>query len=270
MIRALFFYLCAYYSSAHGEGIELTLAPAILDFGYKEYADHGALLNREDGPLPGLVIELARRFGAWRLSGEARVFSGTADHVGQTNLGVPITTKTDERLRGLTLRIAREVTFSRWQIAPYAGYGYQEWNRDIQSTRTSSGAAVSGLSEAYTWKLAELGALLSVRASGRFTTGVDVRVFRVLDPELRVRFASGFDDARLLLGEKSGRRLGLTGNYLLHQRMRVRFDFYEERWAFGRSNSEPLTSGGTIIGSVVEPRSETRNTGVTVGLMLDL
>ena len=248
----------------------MTVAPAVLDFGYKEYADGGALLNREDGPLRGLVIELGRRLGAWRLNGEARLFSGTADHVGQTNTGVPVTTKTDEKLYALTLRIAREVRVSRWQIAPYVGYGYHAWNRGIESTHTSSGAPVSGLSEAYRWKVAELGTLLSVMASDRFSSGVDLRLFRVVDPELRVRFSTRFDDARLSLGEKSGRHIGLTGSYILDGRMRLRFSFYEERWAFGRSNVEALTSGGTIVGSVVEPRSETRNTGVTVGVILDL
>ena len=268
-IRALFFCLYAWFGSAHGAGIEATVAPAVLDFGYKEYADSGALLNREDGPLPGLVMELARRFGAWRLSGEGRLFSGTVDHVGQTNLGVPITTRTDEKLYALTLRIAREVNIGSAQIAPYVGYGYQEWHRSIDATHTSAGAPVSGLSEVYTWKVAEIGALVSALRYGRFTGGVDVRVFRVVDPEVRVRFTTGFDDARLSLGEKSGRHLGLSGTYMLAERTRVRVDFYQERWAFGRSSSEQLTSGGAIVGSVFEPRSETRNTGLNVGVTLD-
>jgi hypothetical protein len=239
----------------------------VLDFGYKEFAESGRLLDREDGSLPGLMVEVAQTAGNWRFSGEWRAFSGMADHKGQTNLGTPISTQTDEQMQSLSLRVARQLQLGGWPIAPYAGFGLHRWKRDIRSTRTAAGAPVSGLFEVYSWKTAELGARARVASWRRFEGAVDVRVFRILDPELEVRFATGFDDARLALGEKSGGRLAFIGAYLLDDGLRLRVEVYGEWWSFGRSAPQPLTSDGMTVGSVTEPRSETRNHGITLGLV---
>ena len=267
-IRALFFCLALACSSAHGSRTEVHAGLALLDFDYKEYSESGVLLDRESGLLPGFLIELAQTAGGWRLSGTWRLFSGTADHDGRTNLGTPIRTATDERIDSLSLQLARELDLGGWLIAPYAGYAYHRWERDIQPTQTASGAPVNGLFEVYSWNTAELGVLARLAPWGRFEGAVDVRVFRILDPEVKVRFSTGFDDARLALGEKSGGRLAFIGAYPLDDRLRLRVEVYGERWSFGRSAPQPLTSGGATVGSVTEPRSETRNHGMTLGLVL--
>jgi hypothetical protein len=243
-------------------------ALGVLDFGYKEFSESGVLLDREDGLLPGVAVEVARRIGDWRLSGDGRYFSGSADYDGRTNFGTPISTETDERVYSLSLRIAREFRIDGWSIAPYAGYGYHRWQRDIKPTQTAGGAPVGGLFEVYTWKTAELGVLTRLALRERFHAGVDLRVIGVLDPEVEVRFGSVFDDARLALGERSGARLAFIGAYALDENLGIRVELYHEGWSFGRSASQPLTSGGSPTAvSAVEPRSETRNTGVTLGLV---
>ena len=255
-------------SSANAQRTEVHAAVGMVDFGYKEFSDSGTLLDREDGLLPGLALEVARRIGDWRLSGDARYFSGSADYDGRTNFGTPIRTETDERMYSLSLRIAHEFRIGGWSIAPYAGYGYHRWQRDIKPTQTAGGAPVSGLFEVYTWKAAEMGALVQRSFLERFNAGVDLRVFRVLDPEVEVRFSSVFDNAQLALGERSGVRVALIGAYELDERLRLRLELYHEGWSFGRSSPQPLTSGGNATAvSVQEPRSDTRNTGLTLGLV---
>jgi hypothetical protein len=241
----------------------------VVDFGYKEFSESGTLLDREDGLLPGLALEVARRLGDWRLSGDARYFSGNADYDGRTNFGTPISTETDERMYSLSARVAREFRIDGWSIAPYAGYGWHRWQRDIKPTQTAGGAPVSGLLEVYTWNTAELGTLAQLTLRERFHVGVDLRLFRVLDPEVEVRFSSVFDEARLPLGERSGARVALISAYELDQHLRIRLELYHEGWSFGRSSAQPLASGGSPTGvSVMEPRSETRNTGVTLGMVV--
>ena len=267
-IRALFFCLLAACGSAQGNRTELHAGPAMLNFGYKEFDETGAQLNSEDGDLPGLVVDLAHHVRAWRFGVQARLFSGTADHDGRTNRGRPIKTDTDERLQSISLSLAWKSQMGAWPIAPYIGLGYHRWDRDIRPTRTSTGATVSGLFEAYSWKTAELGLLATMVSSQRFGAAVDARVFRVLDPKLKVRFESGFDDATLRLGEEAGARLGIVGVYTVGDSLGVKLELYHERWAFGRSTAQPLTSDGATVGSVFEPYSETRNNGVTLGLVL--
>lgn len=259
--------MCA---GAHADGTEVHAGLGLLDFGYKEFSESGALLDREDGVLPGIVVEVARRAGDWRLSGNWRFFSGSAGYDGSTNLGAPVSTETDERLQSLSLRLARRLHLGAWPLVPYVGYGYYQWRRDIRPTRTAANAPVSGLFEVYTWKSAELGVLAQVLSWNRFEGGLDVRVFRVLDPEVKVRFATGADEVRLALGERAGARLGFAGAYPLGAQLSLRLELYHERWSFGRSSSQPLTSGGAVIGSVVEPRSETRNSALTLGLVYSL
>src|SRR5687767_7187704 len=74
-IRALFFCLALACTSAHGSRTEVQVGLALLDFDYKEFSESGVLLDREQGWLPGFLIELAQTEGDWRLSGTWRAFS---------------------------------------------------------------------------------------------------------------------------------------------------------------------------------------------------
>jgi len=267
VVRALFFSLSVAYGSAYAQSNEFQIGLGLIDFGYQEFSESGSLIDREDALLPAVFIEAARRAGPWRLSAGWRFFSGTADHQGRTNFGVPITTETRERLQSLAFRAAHDLQLLGWQVSPYAGFGYHEWRRDIQSTRTASGASVNGLLERYSWTTVEVGALAHIGRWAQLEGMVDIRVFRILDPKLKVHFSGGFDDARLALGEESGFRIGVISAYPMDKSMRLRAEVYYERWSFGRSTAEPLTTNGRTVGTVLEPRSETNITGVTVGVL---
>ena len=249
--------LAAACALAHAQ-TDLQVSAGFMGFSYKEYADSGALLDREDAWLPGVTAELGYREGAWRISASGSFFSGTADYDGQTQGGVPAKTNTDEQLWSAGLRLERRVEIGTASLSPYLGLAYHEWQRDIKNGRTVNNTPVTGLLEVYSWKTVELGALL------RFNTrweGVEIaldgRVFQTYAPELQVRLPGATRDTFFDLGEESGGRFAVLGTYPLKPRLYLRLEAFYERWSFGRS---------PVVNGFLEPRSDTQTAGLLVGL----
>jgi hypothetical protein len=250
--------LAAACALAHAQ-TDLQVSAGVMGFRYKEFDTSGVLLDKEDAWLPGITAELGSRQGAWRISVNGSFFSGNADYGGQTQSGIPANTNTDEQLWSAGLRVERQIQMGSASLSPYLGFGYHEWRREIKDGRTVNNTPVSGLLEVYSWKTAELGALLWFGAgSGGLEGGIDARVFQTVAPELQVQLPGATRDTVLELGERAGGRLALLGTYPLDARLRLRLEAFYESWSFGRS---PPRNG------VLEPRSETQTAGVLVGLI---
>lgn len=250
--------LAAACAVAHAQ-TELQVSAGLMGFSYKEYADSGALLDREDARLPGVTGEVRHRIGAWRISASGSFFGGSADYRGQTQGGVAANTTTDEQLWSAGLRLERRLELGTVSLSPYVGFTYHEWRRDIKSGRAVNNTPVSGLLEVYSWNTAELGALLWISSSrGGLEGAVDARVFRTVAPELQVRLPGSNRDTLFELGERTGGRLALLGTYPLDARLRLRLEAFYERWSFGRS---PVRNG------FFEPRSDTQTAGLLLGLI---
>ncbi|HJY76794.1 MAG TPA: outer membrane beta-barrel protein [Burkholderiales bacterium] len=249
--------LAATCALAHAQ-TDFQVSAGVTGFRYKEYDEGGVLLDQEDASLPGITLELGRREGPWRISVNGSYFSGTADYGGQTQTGVPANTNTDEQLWSAGLRLERQIQMGSVSLSPYLGFGYHEWRRDIKNGRTVNNTPVNGLLEIYSWKTAELGALLGLGSWQRFEVAVDARVFRTVGPELEVRLPGDTRDTILQLGERTGGRLALLGSYPRDARLRLRLEVFYEQWSFGRS---PPRNG------VLEPDSDTQTAGVLVGLI---
>lgn len=247
-------------------GWRLHAAAALVDFQYKEFGDNGALLDREDGLLPGVVLGLSRPKGEWLLAVETVILDSEIDYEGHTTSGVPITTRSGARIVDLHARAEWwRWQVSAWQLAPYGMLGYYGWNRDIQPTRTSTGTPVGGVSEYYEWGYAALGAKASCGdANSRWIA--DLRWWRTVDPQLSIDFQGLYDRKVLDLGERPGVRLGLTWQRQLDSHRLLSLEAYHDAWELGRSKNETLRQGGVPVGFVYEPRSETRHTGVRAGL----
>jgi len=245
--------LAAACALAHAQ-TDLQVSAGVMDFTYKEYAESGALLDREDAWLAGVAGELGHRIGAWRISASGSFFGGSADYGGQTQGGIPANTNTDERLWSAGLRLERRLELGRMSLSPYVGLAYHEWRRDIISGRAVNNTPVSGLLEVYSWKTAELGALLWFSARW----ALDARVFRTVAPELQVRLPGSSRETLFELGEETGGRLALLGTYPLNPRLRLRLEAFYERWSFGRS---PVRNG------FLEPSSDTQTAGLLLGLI---
>jgi hypothetical protein len=95
---------------------------------------------------------------------------------------------------------------------------------------------------------------------------LDVCLTRTVNPEIEVEFKAAFDDVKLGLGEKTGSRIRLTLDHSLNETMRVWLSPWYEYWALGRSSTQDLTSNGVVTASVYEPRSETENFGINIGV----
>ena len=257
--------LAATCALAHAQ-TDLQVSAGVTGFRYKEYDASGVLLDQEDATLPGITAELGHRQGPWRISANGSFFSGSADYGGQTqssnpaNNGIPVNTNTDEQFWSAGLRLERQIQMGSASLSPYLGFAYHEWRRDIKNGRTANNLLVTGFLEVYSWKTAELGALLwfGGAGSGGLEVGIDARVFQTVAPELQVRFPGDTRDTILELGERTGGRLALLGTYPLDARLRLRLEAFYEQWSFGRS---PPRNG------ILEPRSETQTAGVLVGLI---
>jgi hypothetical protein len=277
-IPALLVACCAFVPAANGAPAgqwEGKLGISALDFGYKEFDDRGALLDREDGAVPGIVAGLTRELDSTAIGGDLSYHSGDVAYDGQTNLGAPHKTRTDEKFVDARLHVGHWLpTQNGLRSKLYGGIGYHRWKRDIRATST-----VSGISETYDWWYGFLGINGSWRASPRSSFGADLKLTHTIDPKITVDFAdsfvgqasngsgTGLDDVRLDLGGKFGFILSLAWRYDLSRGRGLLVEPYYERWDLGRSETVPLTQGGIVVGRVFEPKSETRNLGLNLSLV---
>lgn len=230
---------------------------------YFRFEEHlgGSRLNRERGLLPGGSLALGWRQPRWFLDTHWDYHAGEVDHDGQTNQGVPLDTRTEERILNGSVRLGRWVALPGGvALAGYAGGGYRHWDRDIRGT-----AGVGGLDERYRWPYAALG--LSARhRQGRGQLTLDLRLLRPVGGELDVDFGGAFDRAKLDLEGELGGRIALVWHTRLRQQLWLRLEGWYEHWELDRSDTAPLRQGGTIVGTVFEPASDTDSVGISVGV----
>lgn len=248
-------------------GIEYSIGGSILHFDYQEFNDSGKLLDREQGFIPGLALGLSNKADQWVFAGDFSYHAGDVPYVGNTNNGIPITTTTRQNIVALGLRAEYSLQSDKGsEYAIYFGTSYHQWERDIRSTTTASGAPVSGLFEIYTWWTGFVGIKSEIYRSGSDSLLFDIRLLQTFNPEIKVFFGNAYDNVKLPLGERWGGRLALPWRYLLDQESSLLIEPYAEYFEFGRSNSAPLTSSGSVVGSVLEPFSQTLNYGLTLGV----
>ena len=235
---------------------ELLLGFSLLDFDYEEFHDNGSTANREEGLIPGITAGVSVTQGRWFASTGISAWSGDVDYHG------PVKTKTAEEIIDWNVLAGREIyRKGRGEIGLFAGFGYHYWERDIQSTTT-----VAGLFETYDWWYGILG----VRGEYHFNPSTqfraDVYLTRTVNPEVEVKFERKYDDVKLDLGEETGSRVILTLDHRVGDTMRVWISPWYEFWELGRSSTRDLTSNGMVTATVFEPRSETENFGVNIGV----
>ncbi len=240
---------------------------SLLDFNYREYSDQGNLLDKESGILPGLIFGMGKNQGQWRFAGKLSCHAGDATYSGQTNGGVPISTVTKQLITDMELRV--EYSFSNDASIfkeLYLGVAQHYWKRDIQPTHTANGAPVLGLLERYQWRQLNIGANTMLLSTERSRWLLDVRLMRVVNPQVTVFYSGLYDDARLALGAHWGTRVSLPWSYSLGQSTTLRVEPYVESYKLGRSATVTLTNQGVPVGNVFEPNSVSNNFGLLVGV----
>lgn len=105
-----------------------------LDFGYEEFTGDDSTANREEGLIPGITAGASVTQGRWFAATDISAWSGNVDYHG------PVETKTGEEISDWNVLAGKEIyQKGSGEIGLFAGFGYRNWERDIQPTATASG-----------------------------------------------------------------------------------------------------------------------------------
>lgn len=268
ILCSLLLLLAASCTTAHASNdTGYTISGSLLHFDYQEFSDTGKLLDRETGYIPGLVLGLNKAAGQWLFAGDFSYHRGDTPYTGYTNSGIPITTTTRQNIADIALRAEYwPQTGSEPPYAIYLGAAWRQWQRDILSTTTASGAPVGGLYEIYKWWTGFMGIKGEVFSSADNRLILDIRLQQTFKPTIHVDFHGTYDSANLPLGERLGARLALPWQHKLSGMTTLAIEPYAEYYEFGRSATAPLSKNGSVVGNVYEPLSQTLNYGLTVGV----
>lgn len=247
----------------------LSASLELMHFHYRETDLSGEELNREEGVLPGIGLQLQMKKGPWFTQLGGSMHRGHVDYDGQTQTGNPVTTRTRTELYSIALQAGRRLgggDRSHW--SPFVRLSGQWWDRDIQST-----ANVQGLFETYQWNEAGAGLQYRWNKAGGNAWGhrLSGEIFRTFDIEVLARLSalqgSNFDDVTLHPENAMGTRLRYSASKVLDDGTVLFIEPWVALWEFDRSGTIAATSNGSPTGTrVTEPQSESRRIGVRIRL----
>jgi hypothetical protein len=258
---ALFFALC--FVSAESVAEERARAPlrveagiAAMHFKYAEFNNSGRILDTEQGSISGVSLKVGQAISAWEWQGSASYYRGRIAYDGQSNLGAPYRTRTDEAISDIALRLGYWVgEHPLWM--PYVGLGYRRWDRDILPN------TLNGLFESYRWQYVWLGAKFIALQKGQSRYLLDMGLLQPIDPVVYVDFKGTYNVSPIVYPKSStGLRMMFTANHVLSANTELTVEPYFEYWELGRS---PTVVGGGV--AVNEPASKTKNFGLNLRLI---
>ncbi|MCW9024687.1 MAG: hypothetical protein OQK73_08375 [Gammaproteobacteria bacterium] len=247
-----------------------------LRFFYQEFDSNDNVVDDEIGIIPGIQFGVSYIEDNHFVELDFNFISGQVDYSGHTVSSnpvlnnLPISSRTETDITDIRLLLGQNyVTDSMRKYSLYAGLGYYHWRRHISPTTTSTGVGVAGILEFYSWGYAVLGARFPIIVDNQTDAHLDVSLTRMFMAKLDVDFLGfqNYDTMKLDLAEKWGLRLAMPWKLSTQHDYSVTVEPYFVLWDIGRSNTQEATVNGTGSGtSFVEPRSETRNLGVSVYL----
>jgi len=242
--------------------IHLQLGFSIIDFNHQEVGEKGNSLNHEKGVLPGIAAGMIKTNPLGNLSAKFSFHSNTVEYNGQTSSGLPVNTRTAEKIFAGALQLERHFQIgTKLSAYLYTGLGYHEWERDIYSTAT-----VSGLLETYQWGYGLVGIKKRLAVINQSNWLLDYQLVYPMSSRIEIDTHGLFDKKQLHLTGKMGERFSLTWQYPLYHAMSMSIESYFEHWQWNRSSTEILTRNGIKVGQIFEPRGETSNYGLVIYL----
>lgn len=232
---------------------------SLIDFHYEEESSQGEMLDSEDGLLPGLMLEMAAISEHWSISGSLMVEKGEVDYIAYPDSSNELSSKTDETITEASLDLCIKQNISETiEIAYIFGVGKRYWDRDIHSLPN-----ISGLDEQYEWPYFSLGVKPTYEINTQSSIDLLVRAKRTFNATLDVEFKEGqYDPVKLDLDDGIG--LEFEANWLqrIDQTTIIGIGPYLHLWWFDQSEELTLTINGLPAGSIYEPASFTRSTGI--------
>lgn len=226
----------------------------VQQYDWKEFSTNGGPLDKESGPMftVGAGVSDFRRVDSgpiFRTGG--RLYLGTLDYDGQTQAGIPLTTKSN--YSGLQFEVLGGYRFARWLrgIDLFGGGGWEYWNRSLQNTLAADGSPAYGYREQYYILYTRFGAgyfqefgswSYRIKAGGKYPLytfehanlgdGLNLAPGRDL---------SGFARVSFEFGPSTQSHFGLILSY--------------DTYRFSQSSPKLLTNGGVPVGYFVQPES---------------
>ena len=228
--------------------------------------EHGAddqLLNHEAGRLWHTAVVLDHARGAWAVRAAFRQGTGTVDYRGQTQLGLPLLTRT-----GITNRELDMTVGYRWRPAPLARVGVVGGAETLRTTRDIHSTAFSTeLTETLTsqrWvigpeirgSLPVVGRLLRIAASLQFT--------RPWSQDLSVDTHGVTDALTLEPQPRWSQRLEVEATCPVGPSVDIGISASHEILHAGASPAVTAYRGGLPVGSASYPGNEQRVQHVSV------
>ena len=254
----LFIFLTA--NTADANTFEVT--PTIYFFNYQEFDQNGALLNIEEGVIPGVKLSYGDVGKKDSIKFDASFYGGTVDYDGLTQLGMPHQTETNEQLARLGISyFQHEETFDPGLL--FVGLHYWYWDRDIQTRN-----GVQGLHEQYTWYETEVGLKFNSPEVEQSRYWLEVSAMYNFKPEMTLFLPSS--EVKFYLDSDWGYRLraGKTWNH--NKGMSTAISVFTEYWEFGRSNTVFTTDFFGSSGFLTEPDSQSFHTGIEFSFIFNL
>jgi len=244
----------------------------VMDFDFSEYDEKQEVLN-ERGLLYGGELEFGTALGNRPLwfSTKGQMLAGRVKYDGQTESGIPHETTTNELIYDWSAQVGR--IYESWRshdyATIYAGLGFHQWVRDIDSTiNHSTQENVIGLFERYTWFYANVGARGFLFRTAKSHMMIEINLLRTINPYMEVSFRGQFDEVKVPLGEHYGAKLSLPFRYEITRKFQIYSEVFFESWDLGRSKPLNLTVNGFVKGGLSEPRSSSRFKGIELGFFL--
>ncbi|MBI3479444.1 MAG: hypothetical protein HY016_03670 [Nitrosomonadales bacterium] len=232
---------------------------SVLRFNYAEYGDGGTLMDQELGTVPGLSFRFTHRRSGLETEGVASYHYGSVNYTGQSTLGAPAATTTNESIGDVALRLGYWLD-TAYPVMPYAGIGYHGWDRNILPVGN-----VSGLLESYRWAYMWLGAKLLAYQQDTSSLAFDLGWIRPITPLMDVDYYN----ARVYPSGGNGLRLLMTSHWALDNNTALILEPYIEYWSLGRSPNVATSQGCSPNPPpciIHEPESDTRNFGLNMRL----
>jgi hypothetical protein len=254
---------CNGYAQSQQSGYFARAGLSLQSFHYQETNDRNEVLDREDGLLPGLELQLGKRWDRYTGIIAASILNGAIDYEGQTQRGSALLTNTDEYVRDVAVLLKRKTGRGADSVQISAGLGHRQWRRDIRPTHTTS-----RLLEIYRWSYGILGIGTEILQNDTWTLSLDWRLLRPIQPAIEIH-AKGFDPLTLDLGSNYSVHLSFPLEFCIGHGQTIVVIPSWQSWYLKRSKSARLYANGIpSIYSAQEPDSETHIFGISVSLRL--